>query len=160
MSFSFNHLSSREKNLITAALALLMVALIWQFALKPALAYREAADLRQQRAAQTLSHMRQIESLSHQGHTIPLSVTTDTIKDNIGTIQNISQKLGIQISESRSLETGKHLFILDEVSAPLLFQWITAVESEVGMMVSSATITKSESSGVKAKITFSYQEQP
>lgn len=145
--------SAREKLLLGAAGAFVMVAGLVQFLLIPAVQRRAGAEVRVAEAASTLLRL---ERLRAAGVTqAPAAPTANAGASAAALAAEAGLAAAIAPNGAPALS-----FIFPSADPQQVFGWIAQVETRLGLKVQSAELTAAEPGRVSAAITFSDASMP
>lgn len=145
--------SAREKLLLGAAGAFVMVAGLVQFLLIPAVQRRADAEIRVAEAASTLLRL---ERLRAAGVTQAPAVPTANAGASAAAL---AAEAGLVAANSPNGAPALS-FIFPSADPQLVFGWIAQVETRLGLKVQSAELTAAEPGRVSAAITFTDTGMP
>ncbi len=133
----WNRLAAREKNLLTAAFALLVLALVWKLALAPALQTLRTSTVRATALDAQLQHM---QSLQNQASALqrqaPLGYDEALRAFNLATRQTLAGTAQVSVVADRANVT------LQAANADALAQWLAQVRLNTRSVPLEARLTR------------------
>ena len=140
MSLWWMQRTSRERALIISAGLALTLAMIWQLAVMPALAWRDAAREQYEGANATLNRITLIEDLARSGQ--PLAAPGERPGPGAvpGMVQALAAEAGLSSPDLKPLSGGDVKVSFNAVAPELYFRWVERVEAIPGLHISSAQL--------------------
>ena len=133
-------------------MAVLMVLfIVWQFILAPLLSYHNDSARQQVKAQKDRSFIEQ--NISRLGQSSAVGAKTDFSR---AALVNLSRTAGIErLNRIQPQPNGDLKIWIDDVSAPVLFQFLTRIERSHATRITNAQITRKDRDLVSAQISFS-----
>lgn len=140
MTLWWMHRTIRERGLIISAGLALALALIWQMAVMPALAWRETARAQYEGASATLNRIILIENLAQNGQILPPNGEHAQPGAVAGMVEILAAETGLSPPDLNS-DPGRAIEVsFDTVAPELYFRWVERVEAVPGLHIGSARI--------------------
>jgi len=143
--------SGREQAALAGLGLLVVVLAMFQFAVKPLIAYRLAARADYESAVELLSQVeadaRDIQALQ-TGAALRSDVPARTV------VSVVASEQALAITRVQPLDNGDLDVWLDDVASVALFKWVTALYERHGIAVVRAAVQKNDGGTIRAQITF------
>ncbi len=148
MSGWWNDLSSRERTLLTVLGALMILFLGFQFAWAPLNNWRDSEKVR---ADQARDGYELVKTAAAQGG----AETTTAPGSQVPLRQALTQSagnMGIELVRVGAAVNGQIEIQPADISGDVLFQWISMLETDYGVKVAFADISRNDDGMVKAQV--------
>ena len=147
----FNELTLREKYMVIIMGVLIILFIVWQFILSPLLSYHGDALRQQAKAQKDRSFVEQ--NISRLGQSATTGEKIDFSRD---ALLRLSRDAGIErLNRIQPQPNGDLKIWIDDVTGPVLFQFLTRVERTHATRITNAQITRKDTDFVSAQISFS-----
>ena len=146
------NLSKREKQLVSIALAISTVFLLWQFALKPLLAYPAKQQKIYQKTQSNLRIMQDGQSVL--ANIAPVEKSKLPVSDIFAQVTKSAGEHGLIISRRQpNGNTGISLWFA-KVQAPQFYHWLDDLTKKHDVTILRASINRNDGGTIQAQITF------
>jgi type II secretory pathway component PulM len=143
--------SGREQAALVG-LGLLVVAFaMFQFAVKPLIAYRMSAKADYENAVELLT---QVESDARDIQTLQAGAALRSDVPARTVVSVVASEQALAITRVQPLENGELDVWLDDVASVALFKWVTTLYERHGIAVVRAAVQKDDGGTIRAQITF------
>ena len=151
MMDKFNELTPREKLMVIIMGVLIILFVAWQFILSPLLNYHGDALNQQVKAQKDRAYIER--NISRLGQS---SAAGEKIDFSREALLRLSRDAGIErLNRIQPQPNGDLKIWIDDVTGPVLFQFLTRVERTHRTNITNTQITRKDTDFVSAQISFS-----
>ena len=151
MMDKFNELTPREKLMVIIMGILIILFIAWQFILSPLLNYHGDALRQQVKAQKDRSFIEQ--NISRLGQSSAAGEQKDFSRK---ALLKLSRDGGIErLNRIQPQPNGDLKIWIDDVTGPVLFQFLTRVERTHATRITNVQVTRKDTETVSAQISFS-----
>lgn len=151
MGDKFNDLTFREKLMVIIMGVLIVLFIVWQFILSPLLNYHSDATRQQEQAQKDRSYIEQ--NISRLGQSSVVGAKKDFSRE---ALLRLSREAGIErLNRIQPQPNGDLKIWIDDVTGPVLYQFLSQVERTHATRITNAQITRKDTDFVSAQVSFS-----